>query len=110
MIGIRPRNGAEIPPSKVYSVDNKERDKVRSGVYWPTLEQGAQSSEEVIVGGGAATGYDPPPPSLLTGSGLTPDSQKWFAAARTHVQPGGPPIAERQYVELTIWVICRKAG
>ena len=108
VIGIRPRNGAEIPPSKVYSVDNKERDKVRSGVYWPTLEQGAQSSEEVIVGGGAATGYDPPPPSLLTGSGLTPDSQKWFAAARTHVQPGGPPIAERQYVELTIWVICRK--
>jgi hypothetical protein len=108
VIGIRPKNGAQIPPTTVYSIDNKERDKVKSGVYWPSLEQGTQLSEEVIVGGGAATGYDPPPPSLLTGSGLTPDSQKWFAAARTHVPPENPPIAERQYVELTIWVICRK--
>jgi MAC/Perforin domain len=108
VIGIRPKNGAQIPPTNVYSADNKDRDKARSGVYWPTLELGAQSSEEVIVGGGAATGYDPPPPSLLTGSGLTPDSQKWFAAARTHVPPGSPSIAERQYVELTTWVICRK--
>ena len=108
VIGIRPRNGAEIPPSTVLFVDNKERDKAKGGVYWPSLELGAKLSEEVIIGGGAATGYDPPPPSMLTASGFTPDNQKWFAAARTHVTPGSPSIAERQYVELSIWAVTRK--
>lgn len=108
VIGIRPRNGSEIPPSKVLFLDNAERDKAKGGVYWPSLELGAKLSEEVIVGGGAATGYSPPPPSMLTASGFTPDNQKWFAAARTHVSPGTPSIAERQYVELSIWAVVRK--
>lgn len=108
VIGIRPRNGAEIPPSTVLFLDNKERDKAKGGVYWPSLELSAKSSEEVVVGGGAATGYEPPPPSMLTASGFTPDNQRWFAAARTHVAPGSPAIPERQYVELSIWAVIRK--
>ena len=109
VIGIRPRNGAAIPPTNVYSVDMKTDKEVHPlGVHWSRILLGTESTDEVIVGGGAATGYDPPPVGLLTGSGLTPDNQQWCAQAKTHVAPDTKQIEERQYVELTIWVICRK--
>ena len=110
VIGIRPRNGAEIPKTNVRSVNIITDEEVHPrGVPWSRILLGPERpEEEVIVGGGARCGYDPPPPSLLTGSGLTRDNQKWCAEARTHGAPGTQTIEERQYVELEIWVISRK--
>ena len=93
VFGIRPRNGVEPTPPKVYAMS------AQNPLHLPTLEGGAKSSAEVIVGGGAAVTWRGPEGGMLTRTGLGPD-QKWKAQAKDHKK-------DELSLDLTMWVICR---